>query len=40
MIPAGSVLAFLAEHRRVLFPSQAFAYLYAPAKRSLTAYDR
>jgi hypothetical protein len=30
MIPAGSVFAFLAEHRRVLFPSQAFADMYAP----------
>jgi hypothetical protein len=31
MIPAGSVFAFLAEHRRVLFPSQAFVDMYAPA---------
>jgi hypothetical protein len=30
MIPAGSVFAFLAEHRRALFPPQAFADLYAP----------
>nr|SBP00064.1 transposase, IS4 family protein [Nonomuraea gerenzanensis] len=30
MIPAGSVFAFLAGHRRVLFPSQAFADMYAP----------
>jgi hypothetical protein len=25
LIPAGGVFVFLAEHRRVLFPSQAFA---------------
>ncbi|RBQ14490.1 IS1182 family transposase [Spongiactinospora rosea] len=30
MIPAGSVFAFLAEHRRVLFPPEAFADMYAP----------
>ncbi|MEU7864989.1 IS1182 family transposase [Nonomuraea sp. NPDC049141] len=30
LIPAGSVFAFLAEHRRVLFPSEAFADMYAP----------
>jgi len=30
LIPAGSVFAFLAEHRRVLFPPEAFADLYAP----------
>jgi hypothetical protein len=30
VIPAGSVFAFLAEDRRVLFPSQAFAGMYAP----------
>ncbi|MEV0830362.1 transposase [Nonomuraea rubra] len=30
MIPAGSVFAFLAEHRRGLLPPQAFADMYAP----------
>ncbi|WP_240197378.1 IS1182 family transposase [Nonomuraea lactucae] len=30
LIPAGSVFAFLAEHRRVLFPLEAFADMYAP----------
>ncbi|MEV0150650.1 MULTISPECIES: hypothetical protein [unclassified Nonomuraea] len=30
MIPAGSVFAFLAEQRRVLFPPLAFADMYAP----------
>jgi IS5 family transposase len=30
MIPAGSVFAFLAEHRRRLFPRETFADLYAP----------
>ena len=30
LIPAGSVFAFLAEQRRVLFPPQAFADMYAP----------
>lgn len=29
MIPAGSVFAFLAEHRRVLFPPEAFTDMYA-----------
>ncbi|MEW1839556.1 IS1182 family transposase [Nonomuraea angiospora] len=30
MIPAGSVFAFLAEHRRALFPPEAFGDMYAP----------
>ncbi|MEQ4726295.1 IS1182 family transposase [Nonomuraea sp. B19D2] len=30
LIPAGSVFAFLAEHRRALFPPEAFADMYAP----------
>lgn len=30
MIPAGSVFAFLAEHRRALFPPETFADMYAP----------
>ncbi|TDD34619.1 IS1182 family transposase [Nonomuraea terrae] len=30
LIPAGSVFAFLAEHRRVLFPPESFADMYAP----------
>ncbi|WP_219506021.1 transposase [Nonomuraea ceibae] len=30
MIPAGSVFAFLAEHRRRLFPPETFADMYAP----------
>ncbi|GAA4958668.1 hypothetical protein GCM10023334_076430 [Nonomuraea thailandensis] len=32
MIPAGSVFAFLAGRRRVLFPPQMFADMYAPVK--------
>jgi hypothetical protein len=31
LIPAGSVLAFLAEHRGVLFPAEMFAGLYPSA---------
>ncbi|GAA1018679.1 hypothetical protein Aple_066000 [Acrocarpospora pleiomorpha] len=30
LIPAGSVFAFLAEHRRALFPPESFADMYAP----------
>jgi len=33
LIPAGSVFAFLAEQRRVLFPSEVFADMYAPVNR-------
>jgi hypothetical protein len=33
LIPVGSVLAFLAEHRRVLFPPEAFVDMYAPVNR-------
>src|ERR1035438_9266938 len=34
LIPAGSVFAFLAEHREVLFPAGMFADMYPSCRRS------
>ena len=32
LVPAGSVYAFLAEHRRRLFPDEMFADLFGPVR--------
>ncbi|WP_157519319.1 transposase [Herbidospora mongoliensis] len=37
LIPAGSVFAFLAEHRQALFAAEMFADMYRPCRHALTS---